>query len=108
MDRVCIFIDGSNFYHALKDAELSVCVDLGKLSLRLSGPDRRHLHTYYYNTPLIRPRRDDPQYQGQRTLNSLCRKDFRQEFVAPTGQAAFPLDAVFGRMAFQQTDREAA
>ena len=46
--------------------------------------------------------------QGQRTLNSLRRKDFHQEFVAPAGHAAFSLDAVFGRMAFQQTDREAA
>ena len=61
MDRVCIFIDGSNFYHALKEAGLSVKVDFGKLSVRLTGPDRRHVHTYYYNAPLIRPRRDDPQ-----------------------------------------------
>ena len=60
MDRVCLFIDGSNFYHALKDAKLPVRVDLGKLGMKLTGPDRRHIHTYYYNTPLIRPRRDDP------------------------------------------------
>ena len=31
MDRVCIFIDGSNFYHALKEAGLPVNVDFGKL-----------------------------------------------------------------------------
>ena len=61
MDRVCIFIDGSNFYHALKGANLPVRVDLGKLSVKLTGTDRKHAHTYYYNTPLIiRPRRDDP------------------------------------------------
>jgi len=55
MNRICIFIDGSNFYHALKNAGLSVGVDLGKLAAKLTGPDRRHVHTYYYNTPLIRP-----------------------------------------------------
>jgi uncharacterized LabA/DUF88 family protein len=60
MDRVCIFIDGSNFYHALKDAKLPVTVDFGRLAIALVGPDRRHVHTYYYNTPLIRPRHDEP------------------------------------------------
>ena len=59
MDRVCIFIDGSNFYHALKGANLPVRVDLGKLGLKLTETDRKHSHTYFYNAPLIRPRRDD-------------------------------------------------
>ena len=62
MQRVCIFIDGSNFYHALKEAGFPVNVDFGKLGVELTGPERTHIHTYYYNTPLIRPRRDDPQY----------------------------------------------
>jgi uncharacterized LabA/DUF88 family protein len=62
MDRVCVFIDGSNFYHALKEAGLPVHVDFGKLSAELTGRDRRHIHTYYYNAPLIRPRRDDPAF----------------------------------------------
>jgi uncharacterized LabA/DUF88 family protein len=62
MDRVCIFIDGSNFYHALKDAGLPVHVDFGKLANELTGSGRRHVHTYYYNVPLIRPRRDDPEF----------------------------------------------
>lgn len=59
MDRVCIFIDGSNFYHALKAAELPVGVDLGKLGTELTGPDRRHIHTYYYNAPLRPHSRED-------------------------------------------------
>jgi uncharacterized LabA/DUF88 family protein len=74
MDRVCIFIDGSNFYHALKDAGLSVSVDLGKLGTKLTGSDRRHLHTYYYNTPLVRPRRDDAQYDAK---DQRCRSQQR-------------------------------
>jgi len=62
MDRVCIFIDGSNFYHALKEAGLPVNVGFGKLGTTLTGPGRQHIQTYYYNVPLIRPRRDDPQF----------------------------------------------
>ena len=65
MDRVCIFIDGSNFYHALKGANLPVRVDLGKLGVKLTGTGWQHTDTYYYNTPLIRPRRDDPQYEAK-------------------------------------------
>lgn len=79
MDRVCIFIDGSNFYHALTEAGLPVNVDFGKLSSALTGPDRQHIHSYYYNTPLIRPRSDDPDFAAkderrrrqQRFLNAL-------------------------------------
>ncbi len=32
--------------------------------------------------------------QGQRTLNSVRRKDLHQELVAPAGDLALPLDAV--------------
>ena len=74
MDRVCIFIDGSNFYHALREASLPVKVDFGKLGVKLTGTDRRHIHTYYYNAPLIRPRRDDPQYDAK---DQRCRKQQR-------------------------------
>ena len=74
MDRVCIFIDGSSFYHALKGANLSVSADFGKLGAKLTGPDRQHIHTCYYNTPLIRPRRDDPQYDAK---DQRCRSQQR-------------------------------
>lgn len=74
MNRVCVFIDGSNFYHALKEASLPVNVDFGKLSANLTGPERRHIHTYYYNAPLIRPRRDDPEFK---TKDERCRSQQR-------------------------------
>jgi uncharacterized LabA/DUF88 family protein len=74
MDRVCLFIDGSNFYHALKEAGLPVNVDFYKLSSRLTGTERRHVHTYYYNTPLVRPRRDDPEYAAK---EERCRSQQR-------------------------------
>lgn len=63
VDRVCLFIDGSNFYHALKDAGLSTRVDFAKLARALVGPDRRHVQTFYYNTPLIQPKRGEDDYE---------------------------------------------
>ena len=51
MDRVCFFIDGSNFYHALKEAGWPVNVDFGKLAGALTGDGRRHVHTYYSTSP---------------------------------------------------------
>jgi len=46
--------------------------------------------------------------QGQRTLTSLRRKDLHQELVVPACDSALSLDAVLGRVTFQQADREAA
>jgi uncharacterized LabA/DUF88 family protein len=74
MERVCIFIDGSNFYHALKEAGLPVNIDFEKLNQELTGPGRKHIHTYYYNTPLIRPRQGDPDFA---TRDEQCRSQQR-------------------------------
>jgi uncharacterized LabA/DUF88 family protein len=74
MDRVCIFIDGSNFYHAVREAGLPVSVDFAKLAVELTGPERRLVHTYYYNTPLIRPRPDDPDFAAK---DEQCRAQQR-------------------------------
>jgi len=65
MDRVCIFIDGSNFYHALKEAHLPVNIDFAKLAAALAGPERKHIQTFYYNTPLVRPAPGDPDYDAR-------------------------------------------
>ncbi len=48
-ERVCIFIDGSNFYHALKAAGKSPKIDFERLIKALRGPDRELVRTYYYN-----------------------------------------------------------
>ena len=74
MDRICLFIDGSNFYHALKGAGLPTNVDFARLSAELTGAERRHIHTYYYNTPLIRPRANDPQFAAK---DEQCRAQQR-------------------------------
>ena len=69
-----MFIDGSNFYHALKGAKLHVNVDFGRLGAKLTGEHRHHVHTYYYNTPLPRPREEDPQFPE---MDRQCRSQQR-------------------------------
>ncbi len=65
MDHVCIFIDGSNFYHALKEANLPVDINFAELAAALVGPERRHMQTFYHNTPLVRPAPGDPDYDAR-------------------------------------------
>lgn len=48
MERVCIFIDGSNFYHSLKGECEKTNLDFSKLVKWLIG-DRQLVRTYYYN-----------------------------------------------------------
>lgn len=62
MDRVCIFIDGSNFYHALAENNKPKNIDFGRLSTVLTGQHRKHIQTYYYNTPLFHPDPKDKDY----------------------------------------------
>ena len=52
MKRVMIFIDGSNFYHALKAKIGSAHVDFAHLVTKLVGPDRELARVYYYNAPV--------------------------------------------------------
>ena len=47
MDRVMIFIDGSNLYHSLKDYYGRTDIDIEKLSLNLCG-ERKLIRTLYY------------------------------------------------------------
>lgn len=49
-ERVMIFIDGSNFYHCVKDQFAVTKVDFRKLQSQLCG-QRRLIRTYYYNAP---------------------------------------------------------
>jgi len=48
-NRVCIFIDGSNFYHLTKMNDLPTNIDYNELSKALAG-DRTLVRTYYYNS----------------------------------------------------------
>lgn len=49
MSRVCVFIDGSNLYFALKRNGKNTRVDYHQLSLALTGSERTLIRTYYYN-----------------------------------------------------------
>lgn len=59
MERVMIFIDGSNFYHGLKGNNCSTKIDFYKLSKLLTGNRRKLITTYYYNAAYNQ--KDDPQ-----------------------------------------------
>ncbi len=50
MNRVCVFIDGSNFYFALKRNNHPTRVNYHELTKALVGPDRRLIRTYYFNS----------------------------------------------------------
>jgi len=63
MDRVMIFIDGSNFYHGCKRVLSSAAVDFEKFAELLC--DNRQLRAvYYYNAP-VRRQDDEERYRGQ-------------------------------------------
>lgn len=49
MSRVCVFIDGSNLYFALKRNNKMTRVDYYQFSLALAGDRRKLVRTYYYN-----------------------------------------------------------
>jgi uncharacterized LabA/DUF88 family protein len=59
MERVMIFVDGSNFYHGLKGNRCSTRVDFLKLSHLLTGSKRKLIRTYYYNAAYNQD--DDPE-----------------------------------------------
>jgi len=59
MERVMIFVDGSNFYYGLKGNRCSTRVDSLKLSHLLTGAKRKLIRTYYYNAAYNQD--DDPE-----------------------------------------------
>jgi uncharacterized LabA/DUF88 family protein len=63
-DRLCIFIDGSNFYNSLKDLGKPVNISFRKLAQELASvrPNRQLVQVYYYNSPLPTPYKTDPDY----------------------------------------------
>lgn len=69
-ERVAIFIDGSNFYHGMKQNIGRTNIDFAKLGKLLCG-ERTLVRIYYYNVPVVMA--DDPQrYRNQqRFLDSL-------------------------------------
>ena len=69
-DRVAIFIDGSNLYHALHDVYKRHDVNFAELTHRLCG-GRRLFRTYYYNVEQEQMQGSDGYHEQQEFLDSL-------------------------------------
>ncbi len=66
MDRVMIFIDGSNLYHSLKSFFKRTDLDIGKFCQKLLEK-RRLIRIYYYNAEV--GRKEEPErYRDQQTF----------------------------------------
>jgi uncharacterized LabA/DUF88 family protein len=71
-EKIMIFIDGSNFYHNLKTNHFPTNIDFKKFSDLLCA-GRKHVRTYYYNTPLRQA--DDPaEYKRQQLFFDALRR----------------------------------
>lgn len=71
VERVCVFIDGSNFYHALRNAKLPYNLDFHKLGLGLCNKSQKLIRVYYYNSPLPT---GDPNYEAQQRFLSAVKR----------------------------------
>ena len=75
-ERVAIFIDGSNFYHSLKETLGHARVDFAHLVKRLAGDNRQLVRVYYYNAP-VNQKEVPEQYARQlRFFDSLRALDY--------------------------------
>ncbi len=75
-DRVIIFIDGSNFYHIMRDffnnSKKLMDFDFNKFTAHLAGK-RKLVRTYYYSAPLDR-KKDEETYMKQQQFFEKLRK----------------------------------
>ncbi|MGD0204960.1 MAG: NYN domain-containing protein [Dehalococcoidia bacterium] len=73
MERVMVFIDGSNLYHGLKEALGHARLDFQRFCSQLCGSSRRLVHVHYYNVPL-RQVEDPARYARQQKFFAQLRK----------------------------------
>jgi len=76
MDRVCVFVDGSNFYFGLKRNNQNTRVDYYEFSKAITGPDRRLVRTYYYNSAYDSVLSPDQHKSQQPFLDSLSKTPY--------------------------------
>lgn len=76
MSRVCVFIDGSNLYFALKRNNKMTRVDYYQFSLALCGDRRKLVRTYYYNAVFDSAHFSDKAKSQQSFLDSLDRTPY--------------------------------
>ena len=76
MSRVCVFIDGSNLYFALKRNNKMTRVDYYQFSLALAGERRKLVRTYYYNAVFDSNHFSDKAKSQQSFFDSLDRTPY--------------------------------
>ncbi len=76
MSRVCVFIDGSNLYFALKRNNKMTRVDYYQFSLALAGAGRKLVRTYYYNAVFDSTHFSDKAKSQQSFFDSLDRTPY--------------------------------
>jgi uncharacterized LabA/DUF88 family protein len=92
INRVCVFIDGSNFYFALKRNNQGTRVDYYELSKALAGPDREFIRTYYFNSvydPILSPGKWKTQSSFLDSLNRMPYLEMRLGKFLPLREGGF-------------------
>jgi len=72
MERVMIFIDGSNFYYGLQKALSTAAIHFDTFGYLLCGEERRLVHTHYYSVS-VRQDRNKQQYAEQQKFFSVIK-----------------------------------
>ncbi len=99
--RVCVFIDGSNFYFALKRNNHPTRVEYHELSKALTGPDRQLIRTYYYNSAYDAGTSPEQAKTQQSFLDSLDKTpylDLRLGRMSPLKEGGFKVKGVEVRL----------
>ena len=76
MSRICVFIDGSNLYFALKRNNKMTRVDYYQFSLALCGDRRKLVRTFYYNAVFDAAHFSDKAKSQQSFFDSLDRTPY--------------------------------
>ena len=84
-ERACIFVDGSNLYHCLRQKYSKANIDFQKLVLKLVG-QRRLLRTYYYNVALNQDEDLDGYKDQQRFFHRLQQIDYFEAKLGRLGR----------------------
>lgn len=66
MERVMVFIDGSNLYHSLKSFVKRTDIDIGKMCKKII--DKRHLVRIYYYNAKVGMKEEPTRYRDQQTF----------------------------------------
>lgn len=74
--KVCVFIDGSNFYHACRRNIGRTDINLGAFAEFLVGPTRNQVRTYFYTCPLPPDAEDSARKGQQKFFGALQRTPY--------------------------------